>query len=171
LSSDATPAEQPPALDPVARKAVLRQFTYGLYAVTVRRDDEVNAFTANWLSQVSFEPPLVAVSVENDGRSIGMIRASGVFAVNVFDADQRDLAAALGKRSSQVPNKLDRLPYRAGATGCPILLDALGAVECRVVASLPAGDSTVFLGEVIAAELLREGRPLIMAEAGFRHSG
>ena len=166
------PATEPAlALDPVARKAVLRQFTYGLYAVTVAHAGAVNAFTANWLTQVSFDPPLVAVSVENAGQSIDLLRASGVFAVNVLDADARELAGRLGKRSRNVPPKLATLPYRLGTTGCPVLLDALGVVECRVTGSLPAGDSTLFLAEVVRAEVLREGRPLTMAEAGFRHSG
>ena len=161
-----------PSSDPAARKAVLRQFTYGLYAVTVAAEGAVNAFTANWLTQVSFEPPLVAVSVENDSRSIGMIRASGVFAVNVYAAAARELAGWLGKRSSKAPDKLAAVAYRLGpATGCPILQEALGVVECRVVGSLPAGDSTLFVGEVVRAEVLRAGEPLTMNAAGFRHSG
>lgn len=160
------------ALDPVARKAVLRQLTYGLYAVSVAAEGQVNAFTANWLTQVSFDPPLVAVSVENASRSIGLIRQSAVFAVNVFAEGQRDLAGALGKSLARAPDKLAGLRYRPGVTGCPILLDALGVVECRVVGSLPAGDSTLFVGEVISAEVLREGpAPLTMQAAGFRHSG
>jgi len=164
-------AEGLPPLDLAAKKAVLRQLSYGLYAVTVQAGGAVNAFTANWLTQASFEPPLVAVSVENDGRSIGMLRASGVFAVNVLDSGARDLAARLGKRSAQVPNKLEGVPWRAGVTGCPILLEALGVVECRLTGEVAAGDSTLFVGEVVAAEVLREGRPLTMLEAGFRHSG
>jgi flavin reductase (DIM6/NTAB) family NADH-FMN oxidoreductase RutF len=158
-------------LDPAARKAVLRQFTYGLYAVSVAAAGEVNAFTANWLTQVSFDPPLVAVSVENDSRSIGLIRASGVFAVNVYDANSRELAGWLGKRWRNVPDKLTRVPYRPGVTGCPILLDALGVLECRVVSSQSAGDSTLFVAEVVRAEVLRPGAPLTMEAAGFRHSG
>ena len=159
-------------LDLAAKKAVLRKLTYGLYGVTVSAAGEVNAFTANWVTQVSFEPPLVAVSVENDSHSIGLIRAGGVFAVNVYDGGSRELAGWLGKRWSKVPDKLARVPYRLGATGCPVLLDALGVVECRVVGSLPAGDSTLVVGEVVRAEVLREGgAPLTMAAAGFRHSG
>ena len=111
-----------PPLDQVAKKAVLRQWTYGLYAVSVAHAGQVNAFTANWLTQVSFEPPLVAVSVENDSRSIDMLRASGVFAINVFDAHARELAGALGKRSSQAP---DKLVYEPGNP----LADANGYVK------------------------------------------
>src|SRR5581483_553290 len=136
------------ALDPAAKKAVLRTFTYGLYAVGVAGGDERNMFTANWLSQVSFDPPLIVISVENDGHSIELIRQSGVLAISVFGEEQRELAGALGKRWRLKPDKIEEVRTRPGSTGCPVLLDALGAVECRVVDSMPAGDSTVFLAEV-----------------------
>lgn len=151
---------------------MLRQLTYGLYAVTVCHGAEVNAFTANWLTQVSFEPPMLAVSVENDSHSIALIDASGVFAVNVYAEGQRELAGRLGKSLARAPEKLAGVAYRTGPTGCPILLDALGALECRVTGRLPAGDSTVFVAEVVGAELPRtDGVPLTMQAAGFRHSG
>lgn len=159
------------ALDPVARKAVLRLFTYGLYAVGVAGGGEQNMFTANWLTQVSFEPPLIAISVENQGHSIALLRESGVFAVSVFSSEQREQAGALGKRWNLRPGKIDQVPHRTGITGCPVLEGALGVVECRVVDSMPAGDSTLFLAEVVSAEVIGEGTPLTMADAGFRHAG
>lgn len=169
--SGIVPAMRTSALDPAVRKAALRLFTYGLYAVGVSRGDEKNMFTANWLTQVSFDPPLVAISVENDSHSIGLLRDSGVFAVSVFSSDERDAAGALGKRWEHRPDKIDQIEYEVGVTGCPILRDALGSVECRVTGALPAGDSTLFLGEVIRARLGRDGVPLTMSAAGFRHAG
>ncbi|MGH2515900.1 MAG: flavin reductase, partial [Ktedonobacterales bacterium] len=53
------------AMDEAVKKEALRLFTYGLYAITCGDATERNAFTANWLSQVSFDPPLVALSVDN----------------------------------------------------------------------------------------------------------
>lgn len=158
-------------LEPATKKTVLRQFTYGLYAVGVASGEERNMFTANWLTQVSFEPPLLALSVENDSHSIGMIRETGLFAVSVLALGERELAGRLGKRWELRPDKLDGVPLREGTTGCPVLQDALGFVECRVTDHVAAGDSTVFIAEVIHAEALREGKPLTMAEAGFRHAG
>jgi flavin reductase (DIM6/NTAB) family NADH-FMN oxidoreductase RutF len=149
----------------------LRLFTYGLYAVGVSRGDDKNLFTANWLTQVSFDPPLIALSVEDDSHSIALLRDNGVFAISVFSSDDREKAGALGKRWELRPNKIDEVEYELGITGCPILTDALGAVECRVTGSMPAGDSTVFLGEVINAYVGREGIPLTMSAAGFRHAG
>lgn len=158
-------------MDEAVKKSVLRLFTYGLYAVTVRDGDRVNAFTANWLSQVSFTPPLVVVSVENAGSSIQLIRNSGEFAICVLDAGQRAIAAQLGKPLARAPEKLDGLEIVSGPGGFPILGAALGAVLCRVQSEMLAGDSTVFLGEVVDAVQFRDGEPLSMRAAGFRHAG
>ncbi len=158
-------------LDTDARKSTLRAFTYGLYAVGVAQGDQRNFFTANWLTQVSFDPPLVAVSVENDSYSIGLIRASNLFSVSVFSSDQRSEAGALGKRWKLRPSKIDDVEYLVGSTGCPFLARSLGAVECRVISSVVAGDSTVFIGEVVTAHPGQDGTPLTMQAAGFKHAG
>ena len=158
-------------LDPAAKKAALRLFTYGLYAVTCTREGVANVFTANWLTQVSFEPPMVAVSVENDSASLPLILGSGLFAVNVFETGQRELAGALGKPRARAGDKLAALAHTTSANGLPVLSEALGYVECRVTGHLVTGDSTLVAGEVIGAGMQREGEPLTMREAGFRHSG
>ena len=158
-------------LDQAAKKSVLRLFTYGLYAVTCTHEDVANVFTANWLTQVSFDPPMVAVSVENDSASLPLILASGLFAVNVYAAGERELAGALGKPRARAGDKLAIVPHTASANGLPLLGSALGYIECRVTGHLVTGDSTVVAGEVIAAGLQREGEPLTMRDAGFRHSG
>src|SRR5436309_15964807 len=84
-------------MDASTKKRVLRTFTYGLYAVSCADNGEVNIFTANWLTQVSFEPPLLALSVENDSKSLPMLLRSGRFTVNVYRAGERELAGKLGK--------------------------------------------------------------------------
>lgn len=158
-------------MDDAVKKQVLRLFTYGLYAVSVADGGEVNAFTANWLSQASFDPPMLMVSVENDSKSLGMIQRSQHFVVNIYERGQRDLAGALGKTAFKVPDKLKGLAYDLSETGCPLLHDALGWVECHVMGSVPAGDSTVLVAEVINVGLRSEGEALTMKEAGFRHAG
>lgn len=158
-------------LDPATKKAVLRLFTYGLYAVGVASGDQRNMFTANWLTQVSFDPPLVVLSVENDSHSIELLRQNRVFAVSVLSTEQREQAGLLGKRWKLRPHKIDDVSYRVGVTGCPLLNGSVGAVECRVTGDVVTGDSTVFVGEVIHAELGEEGAPLTMQAAGFRHAG
>jgi flavin reductase (DIM6/NTAB) family NADH-FMN oxidoreductase RutF len=98
-------------MDPAVKKQALRQFTYGLYAVTCAEGEEVNAFTANWLTQISFNPPLLAVSVENASKSLPMIQRSRKFAVNVLRTGQRELAGTLGKSALKHPEKLTGIVY------------------------------------------------------------
>ena len=160
-------------MDPLAKKTVLRQFTYGLYAVTAAHEGERGVFTANWLSQVSFEPPLIVLSVERESSTLPLIRASGRFVVCPFAAAQRELAGALGRPKHRAGDKFAALNLAVvqTATGDPALADALGYVVCRVEAEMQAGDSIVFLAQVIEARILSEGDPLTMRDAGFRHAG
>src|ERR671914_2639035 len=99
----------PMELDQAAKKKVLRDFTYGLYAVTSAHDGERGVFTANWLSQASFEPPLVMLSVENDSSTLPLIRASGRFAISLLDENQKALAGSLGRPKARAGDKYEAL--------------------------------------------------------------
>lgn len=160
-------------MDPQAKKTVLRQFTYGLYAVTSAHGGERGVFTANWLSQASFEPPLVMLSVERESATLPLIRASGLFAACPLAAGQKELAGDLGRPKKRAGDKYAAYDLATVETesGIPALAAALGYVVCRVQSETPAGDSVVLIGEVIEARVLHEGKPLTMAEAGFRHAG
>jgi flavin reductase (DIM6/NTAB) family NADH-FMN oxidoreductase RutF len=159
-------------MDEAAKKTVLRRFPYGLYVITVAHDGEEHGMTANWVTQAAFEPPMVAVAIENASKTIGMIRDAHHFAVNLLSQGQRDLAGKLGRSSTQAPQKLKGVKTKpAPGARTPVLAEGLGWVECRLVATLPAGDHTLMLGEVIEAGTEREGAPLTLQEAGFKYSG
>jgi flavin reductase (DIM6/NTAB) family NADH-FMN oxidoreductase RutF len=158
-------------MEDAVKKEALRLFTYGLYAVTTGGADEWNAFTANWLSQVSFDPPLVALSIENASVSLPMIRSSGLFAVNVYGAEQRELAGRLGRSLGKSPDKLAGMARETAESGCPLLADAIAWVECRVESETPAGDSTLLVGRVVGAGVRQQAEPLTMRAAGFKHAG
>ncbi len=128
-------------MDEAAKKTVLRHFPYGLYALTVKHGGEEHGMTANWVTQTSFDPPMVAVAVENTSKTINMIRDAHHCAVNLFLEGQRELAGKLGRSSASAPQKLKGIRTKpAPVSGAPILTDALGWVECRErsSATLPA---------------------------------
>jgi len=160
-------------MDLGAKKTVLRQFTYGLYAVTAAHDGDRGVFTANWLSQVSFEPPLVALSVELDSSTLPLIRASGRFTICPFTSEQRELAGALGRPKSKAGDKFEALDLDVLETdnGDLALKISTGYVTCEVRSEVEAGDSVVFIGEVVDAGVFAEDEPLSMRAAGFRHAG
>src|SRR5687767_7661002 len=119
-----------PTMDEQAKKTVLRQFTYGLYAVLAQHEGERGIFTANWLSQVSFEPPLVALSVELESSTLSLIRGSRHFVVCPLADGQRELAGALGKPKRRAGDKFAALGLETvpTASGPPALAVALGYV-------------------------------------------
>jgi flavin reductase (DIM6/NTAB) family NADH-FMN oxidoreductase RutF len=158
-------------MDAATRKQVLRLFTYGLYAITVAEGERCNAFTANWLTQVSFEPPLVAISVENTSVSLPMIQRTRHFVINVYAADQRTLAGQLGHSLLTHPDKLAGLSLAMTASGAPYVPETLAHVECEVESLMPAGDSSVVIARVVDVGQHGDGEPLTMKAAGFRHAG
>lgn len=158
-------------MDEQAKKTALRMITYGLYVVGVRRGEEVNAFTANWLTQASFDPPLVVLCNKKGTTSEEMIEEAGVFSVNVLETGRKDLAAHFFKPVSRVGNKFGEVEFTLGQTGCPILADALGWFECEVAGRAEGGDHKIYVGRVVNAGVHREGAPLTLRETGWNYGG
>lgn len=153
-------------------RAALRLFPYGLYAITVKHEGDEHASTASWVTQASFHPAMVAVAIENTSKTIGMIRDAHHFGISVLHEGQREVAEKLGRPSGGAGQKLKGIKTKpALASGVPVLAEALAWVECRVVATLPGGDHTIVLGEVVGAGVERDGaKPLTLDAAGFTYS-
>lgn len=160
-------------IDQAAKKTVLRQFTYGLFVVAASHNEERGIFTANWVSQVSFDPPLVMVSIERESSTLPLIVASRWFVVAPLPEGSRDLAGALGKPKSRAGDKYTAVGFESMATPNGILVpgSVLGYVTCSVQSVTDAGDSVMVLGEVTEAVSFDPGLPLTMRDAGFRHAG
>src|SRR5256885_14806680 len=87
-------------MNAAAIQTVLRHFTYGLYALTVKREADEHGITANWVSQASFDPAMVVGAVESTSKMIEMIRDAHHFAISVFHEGQGVLAEKLGRGSA-----------------------------------------------------------------------
>jgi flavin reductase (DIM6/NTAB) family NADH-FMN oxidoreductase RutF len=145
-----------------AKKTVLRMIPYGIYVLTA--DDgkgNVAAATVNWVTQSAFAPPLVVVGVKADSGAYAVVKAAKAFALNMLGKEQKGVAFTFFKPTQVSEGKLSGQAYRKGTTGAPILVDAPGAVECRVTSVVEQGDHHIIVGEVIEAHLNRPpaGRP------------
>lgn len=123
--------------------------------------------TVSSFASVSLTPPLVLVCLENSSRTNRLVQASGVFAVSILHESQADLADRFAGR---VPDDTDRfagIPFRTAGSGCPIVEGCLTYLDCRLVASHPAGTHTVFLGEVVEAVRRQDGAPLLYFQRGY----
>lgn len=138
------------------RAEILKTIPYGFYIVGVTGGGEANGFTANWVSQVSFEPQQVILAVRKDQHTHDLIEQSGVFSLNLLDTEQEELARRFTRPLENEDGTVGGASYTTGETGAPLFEDSFAHLECRVAGKMEAGDHTVYLGEVVAAAL---GRP------------
>jgi len=147
--------------------AVFRRLTTGVYVIGAAHGGRTSGFTAAWVTQVAFDPLLIAVCVNTANASYPLLRESGGFVVNVLRAGQLDLARHFGTHSARDTSKLDGVRWRAGQFGAPVLSDAAAFLECRVATMAPAGDHVVVIAEVVDGAVLDEdARPLRYDETG-----
>jgi flavin reductase (DIM6/NTAB) family NADH-FMN oxidoreductase RutF len=149
-------------MDPNAKKTALRMIPYGLYVLTGETGDgRVAAATVNWVTQASFDPPLVVVGVKTNSGAHGVIKESRSFALNVLGKEQQSVAFDFFKPAERDGDKIGGYAFRAGANGAPILESAPAAIECSLVETVEKGDHSVFIGEVTDVSLAGaiEGRP------------
>ncbi len=148
-------------MDADAKKTILRMIPYGIYVLTARDGDEVGSATVNFVTQTSFEPPLVVVGVKSDAHSYGVLKAAGHFALNMLGKDQQGVAFAFFKPGEVDGERISGEPFHPGSTGAPILESTPASVECRVVQIVEVGDHHVVIGEVVDAHLRNppDGRP------------
>ena len=145
-----------------AKKTVLRMIPYGIYVLTAEDGaGNVTATTVNWVTQTAFAPPLLVVGVKTDSGAYKTVRAAKSFALNMLGKEHKSLAFTFFRPTDVTDGKLSGQPYRKGATGAPILIDAPGAVECKVAAVVEQGDHHIVVGEFVEAHLNRPpaGRP------------
>jgi flavin reductase (DIM6/NTAB) family NADH-FMN oxidoreductase RutF len=145
----------PPGADPDEydrlRRRVLWTFPSGLYVIGARAGDRRNAMTANWVTQVSFAPKLLAVSIEREAFTHELIAESGTFTCNVIDREDRAIVRKFTKPVDvdEAAHTLNGIAFHDGATGAPILDQAVAYVECEVRETVVVGDHSLFVGEVV----------------------
>jgi flavin reductase (DIM6/NTAB) family NADH-FMN oxidoreductase RutF len=122
--------------------------------------------TVGSVVSLSLEPPLVGVAIGLQSSTHGPLRDAETFAVNALAGDQDALAQHFAR---SVPPLVmwNGIDVREAA-GPPLLAGALGWIVCRRGADFPAGDHTVFLGEVLSVELGRDGPGLAYLRQSYQ---
>jgi len=146
--------------------ALMASFASSVTVITSKGPDGVpRGLTASAFCSVSLDPRLCLVSVDNRSESIGAIADGGTFAVNILASDQEEISRRF---ASKLPDKFEGVSYKSGtATGAPILDGVLAWIECSVHQAIPAGDHTVFIGEILDGTAT-EGEPITYFRGQYR---
>ena len=139
----------------------------GLFVIGSRTGERFNGMTANWVSQVSSNPKLVAVSVEHEALTHELIESGRVFAVSIIDREDRAIVRKFTKpvEVDEAAMTLNGFGYRDGVTGAPILTQAVAYLDCAVRQTVDCGGHTLFVGEVVDSDFLKaEDTPVLRME-------
>ncbi len=143
---------------------LLQQISHGVYVIGVSDGVYQNAFTAAWVMQVSFDPLLLAFSINPEHYSYQLLHTGGICTVNVLGRDQTALAEHFGR--SGLKNKMAGFEWRTGQSGAPILLESLAYFDCEVSHYAEAGDHKIAVCKIIDAAILIAGQPLLYSQTG-----
>lgn len=143
----------------------LHTISYGLYVVGSRKGDRLNGQIANTVIQVTSQPPAISVCINRENLTYECIKDSGAFSVSVLSQETPlSYIGHFGFKSGRDLDKSEGVNYRIGQTRSPIFLDhALAYIEARVTNEVDAGTHTDFIGEVIDADILKDGEPMTYA--------
>jgi flavin reductase (DIM6/NTAB) family NADH-FMN oxidoreductase RutF len=146
-----------------------------LALVGSRAGDERNAMTTSWITQLSMEPVLIGIGVDNSAVTHRLITEGGSFTVNLWDADDTRVFVRYSKPAEYTDDdgpKLNGRPVRDAATGAPVFDEAIAWVDCEVRQSHDLGTHTLFIGEVVDAAVNDDdARPASMNDTRMKYGG
>jgi len=150
------------------RRRVLWTMPSGLYVVGSRSGDRRNAMTLNWATQVSFAPKLIAIGVEDEALTHQMISEGQAFSLCLIDREDRAIVRKFVKPVAVDPGAgtMNGFPFHdAPVTGVPVLDQAVAWMDCRVTQTVPCGNHSLFIGEVVDCGFQRpEDTPVLRME-------
>ena len=145
-------------------RQALGHFASAVTVVTAKlKSGHLAGVTVTAFSSLSLEPPLVLICIDRRARIHDHLAVDGYFAVNILAEDQETVSRRF---ASSEPDPFREIGYTEGASGAPLIHDAVAAIECKIVDLLPGGDHTIIVGEVEAAKI-HEGKPLMYFRGGY----
>ncbi len=154
---------EPTACDAEVFREVIGHFASGVTIITTRANGSDYGVTANAVSSLSLEPPMMLVCLNRISRTQAAIASSGSFAVNILSEGQGDLAVRF---ASSERDKFAGVAFRRRGVGNPLLDGALAHLECGVAEEVSGGTHSVFLAVVRRAERF-DGEPLAYFRGRF----
>jgi len=152
------------------RQQSLRMFSYGVYILSSVNEGEYCVSTVTWVSQASFEPPMISVCIKRNSASYEIVKKRGEFILHLLGDNQKELASTFFKPTIFENEKLNGQEFSL-ENNLPLLKDIPAYIQCKVVEILENGDHPLFLAEVVDAKINNDSDPLELRKTGWTYGG
>ena len=152
------------------RKQSLRMFSYGVYILSSLNEGEYCVSTVTWVSQASFEPPMISVCIKRNSVSYEIVKKRGEFILHLLGDNQKELASTFFKPTIFENEKLNGKEFSL-ENNLPLLKDIPAYIQCKVVEILENGDHPLFLAKVVDAKINNDSNPLELRKTGWTYGG
>lgn len=160
------------AIDDELTNRITWKIPNALALVGSAHDGERNAMTTSWITQLSMEPVLIGIGVDNSAVTHRLISASEAFSVNLWHSEHTRPFVKFSKPAVDDGETLNGFAVRAAATGAPVFDDAIAWMDCEVRHSLDLGTHTLFVGEIVDANVRDdEARAAAMSDTRMKYGG
>lgn len=149
-------------------RSVLEKISYGIYIVTAEHQSNVHAMVASWVTQASYRPPMVVIGIKSNRAMNRVIPQSKVFGLSLLHSGQKDLVRTI---KESVPEANPPWIEKNTAAGAPVIKDAWGFLELRLVQFPAPGDHTLFVGRILDGWIAKDGEQLTTADLGKVYIG
>ena len=137
-----------------------------------RAGEERNAMTASWISQLSMEPVLIGVAVDNTAITHRLITDGGFFSLNLWNSEDTRTFVKFSKPATYADGALNGRAVHEATTGAPVFDEAIAWLDCEVRESLDLGTHTLFVGEVVDGAINDDdARAAAMSDTRMKYGG
>ena len=159
------------ALDDELINRITWKIPNALALVGSAHDGERNGMTTSWITQLSMEPVLVGIGVDNSAVTHRLISASGAFTVNLWDSEDTRVFVKFSKPAVDDGDTLNGRSVTTAATGTPVFDEAIAWMDCEVRHTLDLGTHTLFVGEVVDGAIRDDVRAAAMSDTRMKYGG
>lgn len=143
-----------------------------LALVGSRANEERNAMTTSWITQLSMEPVLIGIGVDNTAVTHRLITDGGSFTVNLWDSDDTRVFVKFSKPAVYADGKLNGWSVQEASTGAPVFVDAIAWIDCEVRQAFDFGTHTLFAGEIVDGAIRDDDvRSAAMSDTRMKYGG
>ena len=148
-------------LDSEQLRRAMRAWTTGVTVVTAMHNGQQYGMTVNSFTSISLEPPLVSLALRKLTHTHELVEKSGEFSVTILASDQKQLSDRFAGKHPEIKDRFEGVSTETLSINAPLIKGGSAYFNCRVVNSIPVGENTLFVAEVIAAQGEGTSKPLV----------